>query len=424
MRKNKWLLGSVTLPIFLVIPAVILFIATTILTVYAFTNPSQTPPGGTAGPISVSMGGTSATTTAQALLNLGAAAAGANTNITSLSPSGNLILGPTGYVGVGTTNPIAGLDIGGGPSPDLHISGICSPTLTGQGAYMTWNALTCGTGETDFINNQGGGAGGFAFMNTPSSGTPKTTIMLITGSGNVGILGGLGVGTTTAPSSGIEFPDGTVQTTAYTGAPATGTQSYTSSGAYVFTVPAGVHYLVAYILGGGGGGGGTAASTPCESSGGSGGGGAIIQASVTPGQTVSVVVGAGGAGGASGNSTGATGGSSSIFGFTAYGGNGGIAYSGTCPVNGPAGGGTATPSNASSYYYNLYAGGAGGAGRNPETAADTYSGSGAFPLGGAGVMGGYCPGQNATNPGAGGGYGWDGPCAGGNGANGEVQLFW
>lgn len=52
---------------------------------------------------------------------------------------------------------------------------------------MAWNALTGGTGETDFINNQGGGSGGFAFMNTPASGEPRTTLMFITGTGNVGI---------------------------------------------------------------------------------------------------------------------------------------------------------------------------------------------------------------------------------------------
>jgi hypothetical protein len=52
---------------------------------------------------------------------------------------------------------------------------------------LGWNALTGGTGETDFINNQGGGTGGFAFMNTPASGTLRTTLMVIAGGGNVGI---------------------------------------------------------------------------------------------------------------------------------------------------------------------------------------------------------------------------------------------
>ncbi|MDE2099450.1 MAG: hypothetical protein KGL39_19515 [Patescibacteria group bacterium] len=407
MRRSKWFKGSVTLPILLVVPAAILFVAATILTVYAFTNPSQTPPGGTAGPIAVTMGGTSATTSAQALLNLGAAASGANSNITSLSPTGNLTLTPTGYVGVGTASPGLELGVNGGVLANEGLPS-CTPTnagysFNGDGCYDT-GIFSSGDGDLRLYNNQ------VLTLHATQSGVIIPT--------------GLAIGTTTIPASGIEFPDGTVQTTAAGGAPASGTQTYSTPGAYIFTVPTNVYYLVAYILGGGGGGGGTAASTACESSNGSGGGGAIIQASVTPGQTISVVVGAGGAGGASGNYAGAVGGSSSIFGFTAYGGNGGIAYAGSCPVSGPAGGGTATPSNASSYYYNLYTGGAGGAGRYPQTAADTYSGSGAFPLGGAGTYGGTCPGQTGPNPGSGGSYGWDGPCAGGNGANGEVQLFW
>jgi hypothetical protein len=61
--------------------------------------------------------------------------------------------------------------------------------VTSQGAYLGWNALTRATGETDFINNQGGGSGGFAFMNTPSSGTPRTPLMVISGAGNVEVTG-------------------------------------------------------------------------------------------------------------------------------------------------------------------------------------------------------------------------------------------
>lgn len=62
-----------------------------------------------------------------------------------------------------------------------------TPSTAAQGAYLGWNSLTGGTGEADLINNEGGGSGGFAFMNTPNAGTPKTTLMFLNGSGNLGI---------------------------------------------------------------------------------------------------------------------------------------------------------------------------------------------------------------------------------------------
>jgi hypothetical protein len=87
-------------------------------------------------------------------------------------------------IGVNTTNPAQSLDVFGGI---LHVTGIGSPTTAVQGAYLGWNALTGGVGETDFINNQGQGSGAFAFMNTPGSGSPRSTLMFINGTGNVGI---------------------------------------------------------------------------------------------------------------------------------------------------------------------------------------------------------------------------------------------
>ena len=90
----------------------------------------------------------------------------------------------SGKVGIGTETPVASLDVGSGV---VHVAGATNPTTTEQGAYLGWNALTGGTGETDFINNQGLGTGGFAFMNTPPSGTPRSTVMVITGGGDVGI---------------------------------------------------------------------------------------------------------------------------------------------------------------------------------------------------------------------------------------------
>jgi hypothetical protein len=90
-----------------------------------------------------------------------------------------------GNVGIGVANPVYPLDVTG----YLHVSGLTDPSTAGQGAYLGWNALTGDTGETDFINNQGSGGGGFAFMNTPESGSPRKTLMVLDGNGNLNISG-------------------------------------------------------------------------------------------------------------------------------------------------------------------------------------------------------------------------------------------
>ena len=79
----------------------------------AWSNPSQTAPNGEPGPIVITLGGTQASNTAQDRADLGIAASGANSDITSLSPSGNLIISPTGYVGIGTTTPTQELTVSG-----------------------------------------------------------------------------------------------------------------------------------------------------------------------------------------------------------------------------------------------------------------------------------------------------------------------
>ncbi len=117
------------------------------------------------------------------LTNATAIGNGATVSISNAVVLGNL----TVDVGINTTAPICALDIGG--TGYLHVSGNAGPPVPSQGAYLNWNGLTGGTGETDFINEQGGGPGGFAFFNTTNAGgwAGRSLLMTISGAGNIGI---------------------------------------------------------------------------------------------------------------------------------------------------------------------------------------------------------------------------------------------
>ena len=93
----------------------------------------------------------------------------------------------SGNVGIGTTTPSFPLTVSGevNASQGFFTSGY-NNSFNNQGGYMMWN-LTTDLGETDFINNQGLGLGGFRWYNTPRSGSPLTNLMTLTGSGNLGI---------------------------------------------------------------------------------------------------------------------------------------------------------------------------------------------------------------------------------------------
>ena len=89
----------------------------------------------------------------------------------------------TDNVGIGINIPVAKLDVAGMG----HFYGVVNPTISTQGAYIGWNMLTGGLGETDFINHKGLGGGGFAFYNTGNDGSTKDLLMLLDGDGNLGI---------------------------------------------------------------------------------------------------------------------------------------------------------------------------------------------------------------------------------------------
>ncbi len=191
---------------------------------------------------------------------------------------------------------------------------------------------------------------------------------------------------------------------------------FTSTGTQSFLVPPGVYMIRGEVWGGGGAGGGDTVAG-AGGSGGGGGGYALGMIPVTPGETLTVVVGAGGAGSQTGN--GAGGGTSSIKrGSTvllqATGGTGGY-YSG--------GGGTTstgTPGVGTLGAINRSGGGAGNGQAYGTSALGGFGGSG----GNGNGQGGPSNGAAGQAPGGGGAGGINDISPGGNGGAGEVDIWY
>jgi hypothetical protein len=101
-------------------------------------------------------------------------------------PGGYFAVGiqQTGNANCSNTFPTTGVSFS-----TLYVTGAPLP-YTSQGAYINWN-LTVGGGETDFVNNRGGGAGGFHWYNALSNGTVGAPIMTLDQSGVLTPAGGL-----------------------------------------------------------------------------------------------------------------------------------------------------------------------------------------------------------------------------------------
>lgn len=206
-------------------------------------------------------------------------------------------------------------------------------------------------------------------------------------------------------------------------APGTGSQTFNTPGNFSWTVPSGVTRVLAHIWGGGGGGG---ASNGGSYGGGGGAGGNYTAAfyDVTPGQTISVVVGTGGAAqGYGGGASGGTGAQSSFAGIASLGGAGGGGSTSTAPGVGSF---PQTPSPSNQYIIvqgNPGSAGSGADGGNGGSAAPAY---GQY-TGGAGGAGSTsnANGGGGSQPGGGGGGGssFSGSSSGGGG-DGMVIVQW
>jgi hypothetical protein len=197
------------------------------------------------------------------------------------------------------------------------------------------------------------------------------------------------------------------------------TSTISSSGTFI--VPSGVTKMDILACGGGGGGGAGAIS-----GGGGGGGGAssvpvLTTATVVPGETLTITIGAAGTGAASTSAAGGQGGTttvvngSSILLIQVAGGLGGGGGSGV------AGSGVGGTGNTSQFLGNVFqaAGGKGGttgSGSNTPGASGTSS---LYGTGGAGGAAGPNPGSFVSAGGGGGGAGYTG-VAGAGGAGGQT----
>lgn len=127
-----------------------------------------------------------------------------------------------------------------------------------------------------------------------------------------------------ATAGRVKEHTGTIWAIATSGIPEYKKITYSTPGSFTFTVPGGITKLRVEVAGAGGGGGGSSVALHYSSKGGNGGSGAKTNTtiSVTPGATITVVVGAGGSS-ADHKENGGTGGTSTIGSVSARGGDGG-----------------------------------------------------------------------------------------------------
>lgn len=216
---------------------------------------------------------------------------------------------------------------------------------------------------------------------------------------------------------------------------------FTTGGTFI--VPANVTNIAVLGAGGGGGAGGGNSGNPNNRGGGGGGAGVqpiLTTTSVSPGETLTIVIGAGGAGGGVNGGNGGNGGSSTITGSTSgllltfYGGNGGGGGLASAAPNGGIGpninsfnisgasGALNADPMATDGFSSIYASSFG----NHGTGGDSGGGGGAgFGAGGAGGNTGTTgnPGGISAGGGGGGGTNVGGGIAGGAGGSGIIIIY-
>jgi hypothetical protein len=81
-----------------------------------------------------------------------------------------MVKAANGNVGIGTSSPLGAKLYTEGNVVAYSFQSTSGTSITNQGAYMMWNAgIWAGQGRTSFINQEGGGFGGFHWLNYGSS---------------------------------------------------------------------------------------------------------------------------------------------------------------------------------------------------------------------------------------------------------------
>lgn len=144
----------------------------------------------------VSSGGTGAKTAADAVKNLGALPAnGTAVSATKLATArkiAGVAFDGTKDISLNADNvgafPRVGGDVNGRVTAN-YLRGISSANPgEGQGTYVGWNE-SGGQGESNFINNKGGGVGGFVFRIVNQANSAQTGYVRISGTGDISAQG-------------------------------------------------------------------------------------------------------------------------------------------------------------------------------------------------------------------------------------------
>lgn len=311
---------------------------------------------------------------------------------------------PTQAAGMGGAAGGAGGGLGGR-------GGIYSAGPSGSGPSLRINTAGAGTSGgsaagafldlTNLCVPAGGGGGSLYGTGGSDANRTSTGVAGTRGGGGAGGVGFLNGGTS---QNGGNGGDGYARLSVN---PLPGSMTWTVPGNYTWTVPVGVTSVTIDIVGGGGGGAGSD-----DWGSGGGGSGGYYQSytyATTPGQNISVTVGAGGLA----SNSGAVGGAS-IFGTLTA--NGGAAPTSFVYTNYGLGGAPSGQNGEPGNQSNFVVGHGGDGGGTP------------WGTGGAGGVGGG-PGSSGPNGNAGTGYGSGGGggcnnAVGGNGAPGRVSVSW